>query len=59
MFPSIINAIALDPGERVFYAGGRDGKIYVAALSAESTFNNSYGLHIIGAFSNHRFVCLS
>ncbi|KAH7523637.1 protein ROOT INITIATION DEFECTIVE 3 [Ziziphus jujuba] len=53
VFPSIINAIALDPGERVFYAGGRDGKIYVAALSAESTFNNSYGLHIIGAFSNH------
>ncbi|KAK9271064.1 hypothetical protein L1049_026653 [Liquidambar formosana] len=36
IFPSIIDAIALDPGEHVFYAGSRDGKIYIAALSAES-----------------------
>lgn len=59
VFPSIIDAIALDPGEQVFHAGSRDGKIYVAALNAESTFSNNYGLHIMGAFSNHRFVCLS
>lgn len=56
MFPSIIDAIALDPGEHVFYAGGRDGKIYVAALNAESTYKNNYGLHIINSFSTHRFV---
>lgn len=58
MFPSIIDAIALDPGEHVFYAGGRDGKIYVAALNAESTYKNNYGLHIINSFSTHRFVLL-
>lgn len=55
MFPSIIDAIALDPSERVFYAGGRDGKIYIAALNAEIPSSKNYGLHIISAFSNHRF----
>ncbi|KAF3443545.1 hypothetical protein FNV43_RR13231 [Rhamnella rubrinervis] len=47
------DAVALDPGEHVFYAGSRDGKIYVAALNAESTYNNKYGLHIINSFSTH------
>ena len=56
VFPSIIDAIALDTGERVFYAGSRDGKIYIAALNAESAYNNNYGLHIINSFSTHRFV---
>ncbi|KAL0352015.1 UNVERIFIED_CONTAM: protein ROOT INITIATION defective [Sesamum calycinum] len=27
VFPSIIDAISLDPGEHVFYAGGRDGPV--------------------------------
>ncbi|KAL0017412.1 hypothetical protein SO802_004481 [Lithocarpus litseifolius] len=53
VFPSIIDAIVLDPGEHVFYAGSRDGKIYVAALSAESTSKSNYGLHIINSLSNH------
>ncbi|XP_021284761.1 protein ROOT INITIATION DEFECTIVE 3 isoform X2 [Herrania umbratica] len=53
VFPSIIAAIALDPGEHVFYAGSRDGKIYIAALNAESSPSNSYGLHIIGSLSDH------
>ncbi|MBA0808161.1 hypothetical protein Gohar_023919 [Gossypium harknessii] len=59
MFPSIIDAIALDPGEHVLYAGFQDGKIYIAALNAESSPSNSYGLHIIGSLSDHRsyFVC--
>lgn len=52
VFPSIIDAIALDPGEYVFYAGSRDGKIYIAALSATSSTSNSYGLHIIGSLSD-------
>ncbi|KAF8377549.1 hypothetical protein HHK36_030931 [Tetracentron sinense] len=49
VFPSIINAIAVEPGEHVFYAGSRDGKIYIAALNAESTTTNSYGMHIVGS----------
>ncbi|KAM2066665.1 hypothetical protein ACFX1T_043111 [Malus domestica] len=27
VFPTIIDAIALDPGDNVFFASGRDGKI--------------------------------
>ncbi|KAA8528526.1 hypothetical protein F0562_035881 [Nyssa sinensis] len=53
VFPSIIDAIAIDPGEHVFYAGGRDGKIYIAALNAQGTSSNSYGMHIIGSLSDH------
>lgn len=52
VFPSMIYAIALDPGEHVFYAGGRDGKIYIAELNAQGTSNNNYGLHIIGTLSD-------
>ncbi|KAG2663648.1 hypothetical protein I3760_16G042900 [Carya illinoinensis] len=53
VFPSIIDAITLDPGEHVFYAGSRDSKIYIAAINAETTSKNSYGLHIIKSLSNH------
>ncbi|GFP91721.1 protein root initiation defective 3 [Phtheirospermum japonicum] len=53
VFPSIIDAISLDPGEHVFYAGGRDGKIYIAALNAPVTPNSNYGSHIIGSLSEH------
>ncbi|KAJ6826824.1 protein ROOT INITIATION DEFECTIVE 3 isoform X1 [Iris pallida] len=51
-FPCIIDAIAIDPGEHAFYAGGRDGKIYIAALSAECNPNSSYGEFIIGSLSD-------
>ncbi|KAL5992847.1 hypothetical protein ACLOJK_013766 [Asimina triloba] len=54
VFPSIVDAIALDPGEYVFYAGCRDGKIYVAALNAESPTNSKYGMHIISSLSDNR-----
>lgn len=53
VFPSVIDAIALDPGEHVFYAGGRDGKIYIAALHAQPTSTSNYGLHIVGTLSDH------
>ncbi|KAJ7966607.1 protein ROOT INITIATION DEFECTIVE 3-like [Quillaja saponaria] len=53
VFPSVIDAIALDAAEHVFYAGSRDGKIFIAALNAESTSSKSYGLHIISSLSNH------
>ncbi|KAF9589694.1 hypothetical protein IFM89_027224 [Coptis chinensis] len=52
-FPSIIDALALDPGEKSFFAGSRDGKIYIAALNGESTSSSSFGMHIIGALSEH------
>lgn len=53
VFPSVIDAIALDPGEHVFYAGGRDGRIYIAALNAEANPSSTYGNHIIGTLSDH------
>ncbi|CAK7347530.1 unnamed protein product [Dovyalis caffra] len=53
VFPSIIDAITLDPGEHVFYAGGRDGKIHIAALNADSSSSKSHWLHIIGSLSSH------
>ncbi|KAK7295545.1 hypothetical protein RJT34_18455 [Clitoria ternatea] len=53
VFPSIIDTIALDPAEHVFYTGSRDGKIFIAALNTESIATNKYGMHIIGSFSNH------
>uniref|UniRef100_A0A7N0U8N1 Uncharacterized protein n=1 Tax=Kalanchoe fedtschenkoi TaxID=63787 RepID=A0A7N0U8N1_KALFE len=53
LFPTVIDAVALHPGEEVFYAGGRDGKIYIAALSAESGSSGSYGMHIIGSLPDH------
>ncbi|CAI9115788.1 OLC1v1016782C3 [Oldenlandia corymbosa var. corymbosa] len=52
-FPSIIDAVALDPVEHVFFAGGRDGKIYEAALSAQVKLHHSYGEHIIRSSSEH------
>ncbi|XP_071703255.1 protein ROOT INITIATION DEFECTIVE 3-like [Rutidosis leptorrhynchoides] len=58
VFPSIIDAVALDPGEHVFYAGGRDGKIYIAELNAQGTSNYTYGLHIIGTLSDQsKAIC--
>lgn len=58
IFPSIIDAIALDPGEHVFYGGGRDGKIYTAALNAKCPSSSDYGLHILGSLSNQRSVLI-
>ncbi|KAH6758948.1 hypothetical protein C2S51_019183 [Perilla frutescens var. frutescens] len=61
VFPSIIDVISIDPGEHVLYAGGRDGKIYIAALNAPVAHNNNYGPHIIGSLSEHRksVTCLA
>ncbi|XP_073526417.1 uncharacterized protein [Phyllobates terribilis] len=50
-FPTMIDAVALDPGEHVFHAGGRDGKIYIVALGAESPSDSIYGKHILAALS--------
>lgn len=61
VFPAVIDAIALDPAEHVFYAGSSDGKIFIAALNTESSTTNNFGMHIIDSFPNHRlsFLLLS
>ncbi|PON37896.1 Guanine nucleotide-binding protein, beta subunit [Trema orientale] len=57
-FETPIEAIALDPGERVFYAGGWNGLIYVARYP-KSPSSKNHGLHIIGSFPNKSKVyCL-
>nr|CAD1840178.1 unnamed protein product [Ananas comosus var. bracteatus] len=50
-FPAIIDAIVIDSAERTFYAGGRDSKIYIAALNVESNPHSSYGEYIIGTIN--------
>lgn len=56
VFPSVIDAIAIDVGEHAFYAGARDGKIYIAALNALTTSSTDYGKHIIGLLADSRAV---
>jgi pre-rRNA-processing protein IPI3 len=53
VFPSVINAIAIDPGEHIFYAAARDGKIYIASLNSQCSSTGNYGMHIIGTLSDH------
>ncbi|CAF2110506.1 hypothetical protein HID58_081777 [Brassica napus] len=48
IFPSKINALALDPGGSVFYAGGGDGKIYIGALNSKS----DYATQFLGSVSD-------
>lgn len=52
VFPTIIDTIAIDAGEYVFYAGGGDGKIYIAALNAPATSSSEYGMHIVGSLAD-------
>ncbi|GAB4846167.1 hypothetical protein Ancab_025165 [Ancistrocladus abbreviatus] len=56
VFPYVIDAIALDPGEHVFYAGGRGGKAYIAALSVTSYGDSIYGMYIVGSLFEYRFT---
>ncbi|XP_040381642.1 protein ROOT INITIATION DEFECTIVE 3-like isoform X2 [Oryza brachyantha] len=53
LFPAIIDSIALDPRSHIFYAGGRDGKIYVTAMGVEVTSPSSDDSSIIGALDDH------
>ncbi|GAA0153410.1 hypothetical protein LIER_11655 [Lithospermum erythrorhizon] len=61
VFPSVIDAVAMDPGEHVFYAGARNGKIYIAALNAQCPPTKNYALHIIGSLSERSkaITCLA
>ncbi|XP_020593021.1 protein ROOT INITIATION DEFECTIVE 3 isoform X2 [Phalaenopsis equestris] len=60
-FPSIIDAVAMDPGEHIFYAGCRDGKIYIATLNAEWNHTGNYGKFIIDSLSDNgkAITCLA
>uniref|UniRef100_A0A0E0HZE9 Uncharacterized protein n=2 Tax=Oryza TaxID=4527 RepID=A0A0E0HZE9_ORYNI len=52
-FPAITDSVALDPRSHIFYAGGRDGKIYVTAMGIDVTSPSSDDSTIIGALDDH------
>ncbi|CAN8254851.1 unnamed protein product [Cochlearia groenlandica] len=57
IFPFAINALALDPGGSVFYAGARDSNIYLGAINSTS----DYGTQALGSVSEEckAVTCLS
>lgn len=58
LFPTSIDSVALDPRSHVFYAGGRDGKIYVTAMGVDISSHGSDDSSILGALDDHRFALL-
>ncbi|CAD6271177.1 unnamed protein product [Miscanthus lutarioriparius] len=52
-FPTSIGSVALDPRSHIFYAGGRDGKIYVTAMGVDLSFHGSDESSILGALDDH------
>ncbi|KAL6599155.1 hypothetical protein ACP70R_046019 [Stipagrostis hirtigluma subsp. patula] len=50
-FPVSIDSVALDSRGHIFYAGGRDGKIYVAAMGVDGSTDGSDD--ILGALDDH------
>lgn len=52
-FPAIIDSVALDPRSHIFYAGGRDGKIYVTGMGVDVTSHGSENSSILGALDDH------
>ncbi|KAK3123715.1 hypothetical protein QOZ80_8AG0634950 [Eleusine coracana subsp. coracana] len=52
-FPAIIDSVALDPRSHIFYAGGRDGKIYVTAMGVDVSSHSSDDSSILGALDDH------
>ena len=55
-FPTSIGSVALDPRSHIFYAGGRDGKIYVTAMGVDLSFHGSDESSILGTLDDHRFA---
>jgi len=51
-FPTSIDSVALDPRSHVFYAGGRDGKIYVTAMGVDISSHGSDESSILGALDD-------
>lgn len=54
VFSSKVYSLALDPSDHALYAGCMDGKIYIAALKAESSRGNNYQIHLTGSLTDHR-----
>lgn len=54
-FPAIIDSVALDPRSHIFYAGGRDGKIYVTSMGIDVSSHSSDDSSILGALDDHRY----
>ncbi|CAD6265671.1 unnamed protein product [Miscanthus lutarioriparius] len=52
-FPTSIGSVALDPRSHIFYAGGRDGKIYVTAMGVDLSFHGSDESSILGTLDDH------
>uniref|UniRef100_A0ACD5XWL5 Uncharacterized protein n=1 Tax=Avena sativa TaxID=4498 RepID=A0ACD5XWL5_AVESA len=51
-FPAIIDSVVIDPRSHIFYAGGRDGKIYVTAMGVEPSQGRDDS-SILGALDDH------
>ncbi|WVZ60187.1 hypothetical protein U9M48_010240 [Paspalum notatum var. saurae] len=52
-FPTSIDCVALDPRSHIFYAGGRDGKIYVTAMGVDFSSHDCDESSILGALDDH------
>ncbi|XP_037459771.1 protein ROOT INITIATION DEFECTIVE 3-like isoform X2 [Triticum dicoccoides] len=52
-FPAIIDSVEIDPRSHIFYAGGRDGKIYVTAMGVDVSSQGRDDLSILGILDDH------
>lgn len=55
-FPAIIDSVEIDPRSHIFYAGGRDGKIYVTAMGVDVSSQGRDDSSILGILDDHRFA---
>ncbi|XP_037466808.1 protein ROOT INITIATION DEFECTIVE 3-like isoform X2 [Triticum dicoccoides] len=53
-FPAIIDSVEIDPRSHIFYAGGRDGKIYVTAMGVDASSQGRDDSSILGILDDHR-----
>ncbi|XP_037466809.1 protein ROOT INITIATION DEFECTIVE 3-like isoform X3 [Triticum dicoccoides] len=52
-FPAIIDSVEIDPRSHIFYAGGRDGKIYVTAMGVDASSQGRDDSSILGILDDH------
>ncbi|XP_048542483.1 protein ROOT INITIATION DEFECTIVE 3-like isoform X2 [Triticum urartu] len=52
-FPAVIDSVEIDPRSHIFYAGGRDGKIYVTAMGVDVSSQGRDDLSILGILDDH------
>uniref|UniRef100_A0A453SBP7 WD repeat-containing protein 18 n=2 Tax=Aegilops tauschii subsp. strangulata TaxID=200361 RepID=A0A453SBP7_AEGTS len=52
-FPAIIDSVEIDPRSHIFYAGGRDGKIYVTAMGVDVSSQGRDDTSILGILDDH------